>query len=237
MPNAAILSQCERLNYGLAWELQQRLVEERVMGLRPDTLLLLDHEPVFTVGRSGKHEHWARLAADGYPVHHVERGGSVTYHGPGQLVGYPILHLRDYCPGPKAYVRLLEEVVIRTLADWGIAGRRLDKLPGVWIGESPIEKIAAVGVRIHRGVTMHGFAVNVDLDLDPFARIVPCGIAGCRVTSMAEWLGRPVEMDVVRRRVAEHFGRLFDLEWTEREPTETLPPAGAETMAGARGLP
>ncbi len=222
----AMLKNFEQLDYAQAWGLQRRLVEERVADRRPDTLLLLEHEPVFTVGRRGKAEHWAGLEADGHPVHHVERGGSVTYHGPGQLVGYPIVRLNGHCPGPKAYVRLLEEVVIRTLADWGITGRRVEQLPGVWVGDAPGEKIAAVGVRIDRGVTMHGFALNVDLDLAPFRRITPCGIAGCPVTSMAARLGRPVDLQLVRRQVAGHFGHLFDLDWTEPEPAEALLPAG-----------
>lgn len=223
-----------RVAYVQAWDFQRRLVEERINGQRPDTLLLLEHEPVFTVGRRGKAEHWAGLEAQGHAVHHVERGGSVTYHGPGQLVGYPIVRLNDHCPGPKAYVRLLEEVVIRTLADWGIAGGRVAQRPGVWVGEPPGEKIAALGVRIDRGVTMHGFALNVDPDLAPFGRITPCGIAGCRVTSMASLLGRPVEMGTVKRQVAGHFGHLFDLDWSEPNRAEALLPA---CVGDGRGLP
>nr|MBI3612684.1 lipoyl(octanoyl) transferase LipB [Nitrospirota bacterium] len=230
MPTSAVLFNIGRLDYVQAWDLQHRLVEERAEDRRPDTLLLLEHEPAFTVGRRGKQEHWAGLEAEGHTVHRVERGGSVTYHGPGQLVGYPIVRLNDHCPGPRAYVHLLEEVVIRTLADWGIAGRRVEKLPGVWVGESPVEKVAAMGVRINRGVTLHGFALNVDLDLAPFSRITPCGIAGCPVTSMAVRLGRPVDMRLVRRRVAGHFGQLFDLDLTEQEPAE------ATLLDGVGGL-
>lgn len=233
MSTPAVLFNVGRLDYAPAWDLQHRLVEERVADGRPDTLLLLEHEPVFTVGRRGKVEHWAGLAAEGYEVHHVERGGSVTYHGPGQLVGYPIMRLNDHCPGPKAYARLLEEVVIRTLADWGMTGRRVEKLPGVWIGDEPGEKIAAVGMRINKGVTMHGFALNVDLDLTPFSRITPCGIAGCPVTSMAARLGGPVDMRLVRRQVAGHFGHLFDLDWTEQEPAEAIL---SDCAGGGRGL-
>jgi lipoyl(octanoyl) transferase len=232
----ALLLNVDHLDYAPAWDLQRRLVEERAAGLRPDLLLLLEHEPVFTVGRRGKTEHWAGLEAEGHKVHHVERGGSVTYHGPGQLIGYPIVRLTDHCPGPKAYVRLLEEVVIRTLADWGIAGERVERLPGVWVGDSAFEKIAAMGVRINRGVTMHGFALNVDPDLTPFGRITPCGIAGCRVTSMAARLGRPVDMRLVRQQVAGHFRQLFDLDWTEQEQAEALLPAGVGGGGGEGGL-
>jgi lipoyl(octanoyl) transferase len=233
MSKSAVLSHGEGVGYAQAWALQHQLVEERVADRRPDTLLLLEHEPVFTVGRTGKDEHWQELAAEGLPVHRVERGGSVTYHGPGQLVGYPIVRLSDHCPGSKAYVHLLEEVIIRTLAEWGITGRRVEKLPGVWVGGEPDEKIAAIGVRIDRGITMHGFALNVDPDLAPFGRITPCGIAGCRVTSMAARLGRPVDMKLVRRQVAGHFGQLFDLDWTEQERAEALLPAG---VGGGGGL-
>lgn len=234
MSKSAVLSHGEGVDYAQAWDLQHRLVEERVADRRLDILLLLEHEPVFTVGRTGKDEHWQELAAKGLPVHRVERGGSVTYHGPGQLVGYPILKLRDHCPGPKAYVHLLEEVIIRTLAEWGIIGRRVEQWPGVWVGSEPDEKIAAIGVRINRGITMHGFALNVNLDLAPFGRITPCGIAGCRVTSMAEQLGRPVDLPLVRQQVAEHFGRLFDFDWTEQDLVETVLSADA---GGGRGLP
>lgn len=216
----------DRLEYGTAWELQRGLVAERIADQRPDTLLLLQHEPVFTVGRSGQEAHWGgneeALRESGYPVYRVERGGSITYHGPGQIVGYPILRLGRFCPGPKSYMRLLEEVLIRTLADWGITGRRIDRLPGVWVGGDPAEKIAAMGVRILRGVTMHGFALNVTVDLSPFSRVVPCGIAGCRVTSMAALLGRPVEIFMVQRRIAEMFGEVFGLEWTERVPSGAI---------------
>jgi lipoyl(octanoyl) transferase len=207
-----------RMNYAAAWALQRAFVEERIEDQRVDTLVLLEHEPVFTIGRVYKQDHCDEnsLLKRGYPVYHVERGGSVTYHGPGQIVGYPILRLAQYCAGPKTYIRMLEEVVIRTLADWGITGSRAEKLPGVWVGQ---EKIAAVGVRIIRGVTMHGFALNATVDVAPFAQIVPCGIAGCRVTSMARLLGDLVDVLKVRQRVAGIFADIFGLEWTEQVTT------------------
>ncbi len=205
-----------RLDYDAAWALQRRFVEERLNGRRPDTLLLLEHDPVFTVGRSGRQEHWgrdARVPASAIPLRHVERGGSITYHGPGQLMAYPILKLTDFCPGPRAYVHRLEEVVMRTLAGWGIEGYRRERLPGVWTGRDETAKIAAVGVRIERGVTMHGIALNVDPDLAPFSQIVPCGIAGCRVTSMTAVTGAPIDMAAVRARFAQAFARVFGLTW------------------------
>lgn len=214
-----VLIQHERLDYATAWALQRRLVEDRLAVRRPDTLLLLEHEPVFTAGRTARAEHWGggefATHVAGIPVHRTDRGGSVTYHGPGQLVGYPILKLNRFCEGPRAYVRMLEEVVIRTLSRWGMAGRRVEKLPGVWVGVERPAKIAAVGTRIEHGVTMHGFALNVTVDLAPFLRIVPCGITACRVTSMAEVLAGPVNQDEVRWCLAEQFADVFGLEWTE----------------------
>ncbi|MBM4120113.1 MAG: lipoyl(octanoyl) transferase LipB [Nitrospira sp.] len=215
---AAALVRYDRLDYDKARALQKRFVDERCKGQRSDTLLLLEHGPVFTVGRSGREEHWggeAALRATGVPVHHVERGGSITYHGPGQLVAYPILKLTNFCAGPKAYVRKLEEVLIGTLATWGIEGNRLDKFPGVWVSHNAPAKIAAVGVRIERGITMHGIALNVAMDLAPFERIIPCGIAGCRVTSMEKVIGHPLDIAAVHTRFVDEFARVFGVSWTE----------------------
>jgi lipoyl(octanoyl) transferase len=209
----------DRLEYAHAWALQRTLVEQRAAEHCPDTLILLEHDAVFTIGRSGREAHWGyderRLVQSGYPVYRIERGGSITFHGPGQLVGYPILRLASFCAGPKAYVRMLEEVIIRTLANWDIAGQRIASWPGVWIDVEQPAKIAAIGVRIQRGVTMHGLALNVTMDLSPFRLVTPCGIQGCRVTSMADILGHDVPMDVVRRRMADAFAELFGIEWTE----------------------
>lgn len=215
----ATLLQYDRLDYGVAWGLQRRLVEERAADLRRDTLLLLEHNPVYTIGRSGRADHWGdgidRLRQATYPIYHVERGGSITFHGPGQVVGYPILLLTRFCSGPKVYARLLEEVVIRTLAAWGLQGKRLEQWPGVWIGEHTLKKIASLGVRITKGVTMHGFALNASVDLAPFCRILPCGLPGSRVTSMEAVLGHPVESVQVRKHVAQRLAEVFGLEWVE----------------------
>ncbi|MDX1412451.1 MAG: lipoyl(octanoyl) transferase LipB, partial [Nitrospirales bacterium] len=215
-------------------ELQRELCRERVQEGRPDTLILVEHPPVFTLGRRSKPDHCGRggalLKRMGYDVYEVERGGSITYHGPGQIVVYPILRLRDFCPGPKIYVQMLEEVVIRVLLEWGIQAKRVEKLPGVWVykdvekdfkggrGEGGllsknVQKIAAIGVRISRGVTLHGFALNVNVDLKPFELITPCGIEGCQVTSMQVVLGKPVDAAEVRRQITHHFGKVFELEW------------------------
>ena len=218
-PVRGIVLSLDRVGYEEAWDLQRLLVERRAVDQAQDTLVLLEHDAVFTIGRSGREEHWGRderrLVQSGYPVYRVERGGSITFHGPGQLVGYPILRLASFCPGPKAYVRLLEEVLIRTVAQWGIIGRRIDKWPGLWVGSEHPAKIAALGVKIQRGVTMHGLALNVTMDLSPFQLVTPCGIEQCRVTSMRAVLGRDVRMGTVRRRMAEMFGEVFGIKWTE----------------------
>jgi len=213
---AGALFTYDRLEYTEAWDLQHQLRAQRESESMPDTLLLLEHPPVFTIGRSGRPAHWGGsqelLRDTGIPVHHVERGGSITYHGPGQLIGYPILKLATFCPGPKVYMSMLEEVLIRTLADWDLTAHRKEGLTGVWVGD---QKIAAMGVRIIRGITMHGFALNVDLDLMPFSRIVPCGIADCRVTSMADALCGMVDCAAVRAAVTRHFANVFDLRWNK----------------------
>jgi len=243
MKRPGVLMTFDQVPYDTAWELQRALVEERLADRRPDTLVLLEHAPVYTIGRSGQESHWGGderiLREAGYSVYRVERGGSVTYHGPGQIVGYPILRLGHFCAGPKTYMRALEEVMIQTLAEWAVTGRRIDKLTGVWVGERDRMKIAALGVRIVRGITMHGFALNVMLDVAPFHRIVPCGIAECRVTSMADVLGRPLEVSLVRRRIAEVFAELFGLDWTEQESgcaNRSIPVRSASAAACDHGV-
>lgn len=197
--------------YPDAWALQKALVAARQQGQIPDGLLLLEHDPVFTAGRSARAEHllFSRefLAARGFGVYEIERGGSVTYHGPGQLVGYPILDLRSYGDDVVKYVRSLEDTVIRTLAAFGVVAQRVRGYPGVWVGE---EKIGAVGVAVKRKVTMHGFALNVDPDLEHFAYINPCGL-GRSVTSLARVLGRPITVDEVRPVYARRFTDVFGL--------------------------
>lgn len=222
------------VDYEEAWALQRSLVERRAAEQCPDTLLLLEHNPVFTIGRSGREEHWGfgerRLIQAGYPVYRIERGGSVTYHGPGQIVGYPILRLASFCPGPKTYVRMLEEVIIRTLAMWDIRGRRIEAWPGVWVDDELPAKIAAIGVKIQRGVTMHGFALNATMDLSPFQLVTPCGIQGCQVTSMADILRHGVSIDAVRLRIAEVFAEVFRIEWVPDARVMCPGPPGREPV-------
>ena len=197
--------------YGDAWVLQKALIGARQRDELADGLILLEHEPVFTIGRSARADHLLVprefLTGKGFGVYDIERGGSVTYHGPGQLVGYPIVDLRAYNEDVVKYVRSLEETILRTLQDFGLAAQRLRGFPGVWAG---YEKIAAVGVAVKRKVTMHGFALNVGPDLAPFDYINPCGI-GRPVTSMARLLGRPLTVDEVRPAYARRFAEVFDL--------------------------
>lgn len=240
MRHPATLITFDKLDFAPAWELQRHIVRERAANRCGDALILLEHNPVFTIGRSGQALHCGgseeSLRRHGLPVFHVERGGSVTYHGPGQIVGYPILRLRPLCSGPKTYMRLLEEVVIRVLAEWGIYGRRLDKRTGVWVGEHNPHKIAAMGVRIADGVTMHGFALNVMLDLEPFRHIQPCGIPNCRVTSMAELLGQPVDLAKVRLRIADIFAEVFGLTWAQDQNVHDFAFLAKDTPSPRTGL-
>ncbi|MDH3505055.1 MAG: lipoyl(octanoyl) transferase LipB [Nitrospirota bacterium] len=222
-PQPGVLLALPYLPYAEGWELQQSLAAQRLEDRRPDTLVLTEHEPVLTLGRTTKPEHWEprwpELRDMGIHLHQTGRGGSVTYHGPGQMIGYPILRLRNFCPGPKIYVQQLEEVLIRTLGEWGIAGCRHESFRGVWVRTSAtgLEKIASIGVRISKGITMHGFALNVNNDLHPFSLLTPCGIEHCVMTSMEKFLGKPIDGTQVREQVAAHFADIFRLKWTEQK--------------------
>lgn len=209
--------------YAPACELQQRLVGARKAGAIPDVLIFCEHPHVITLGRNGKREHLRvtdhLLAQKNVEFHETDRGGDITYHGPGQVVGYPILDLAEHRQGRgrdvRWYVQQLEEVVIRATADFGVNARRSDAGHGAWVeapvsGGAPEEKLAAVGVHLSRWVTSHGFAYNVATDLRYFELIVPCGIAGKRATSLEKELGRAVGSEEVRARLAERFGEVFE---------------------------
>jgi lipoyl(octanoyl) transferase len=201
-----------RIGYAEGLALQRELVEARRRGEVPDQLLLLEHPHVITLGvkvrtdRSHILADEATLADRGVMVHEAGRGGDVTYHGPGQLVGYPILDLAPDRRDLHRYVRDLEETLIRTVARFGVDAGRVQGLTGVWVGR---EKVAAIGVRISRWITSHGFALNVAPDLAYFDLIVPCGISDRGVTSMAQLTGRPLTPDEVAPIVAEEFGAVF----------------------------
>jgi lipoyl(octanoyl) transferase len=196
----------------------------RQAGEIPDTLLLLEHEAVFTLGRNARRENVLStddaLRARGFEIFETGRGGDVTYHGPGQLVGYPILDLSPDRQDVHRYVRDLEEVMLRTCRDYGIAAERVAGLTGAWVGS---EKIGAIGVRIARWVTSHGFALNVSTDLSAFGLIVPCGIHDVVMTSVAQELGRTDTAAIwteIREAVVEELGRVFEL--VPEEPSEAL---------------
>jgi lipoyl(octanoyl) transferase len=217
-----------RVPYAEGLALQARLVAERQRDEIPDTLLLLEHDPVFTLGRNARPEHVLlpaeSLRARGVEVCETGRGGDVTYHGPGQAVGYPILHLGPGRQDVHRYVRDLEEVLIRTCADLGVVAGRVRGRTGAWVGP---DKIGAIGVRIARWVTSHGFALNVANDLAPFQWIVPCGIRDGGVTSLERALGGPVALDEVMDRLAHHVGDVFAPDVGRiREPARSGAPSG-----------
>lgn len=200
------------VEYEEAWAEQRRLVEAAREGGGPQ-LLLLEHPPTYTLGVRGKNEHVLladdALARLGAKVVRIDRGGDVTFHGPGQLVGYPIIDLGAWGQGPLWYVRSLEATLIQALARFGIDGERVPGRPGVWLRG---EKIASIGVHVSRGITSHGFALNVDPDLQYFSHIVPCGLPNVTVTSMAHVLGAAPSMGDVMDAVAGAFANVFEIE-------------------------
>ena len=209
---------------------QKRLEAARIKGDVPDLLLLLEHPPVYTRGRRSTPEELpmgeAAYRARGIAVCDTDRGGRVTYHGPGQLVAYPILSLPDLAPGAgdpgrvdvAGYLRGIERLIIRALGDWGIPAGLIDGLTGVWTPER--RKVASIGVHINRGVTTHGFAINVNNDLEPFEWIVPCGIESCDVTSVARELGGEQDLSAFATTITERFGELFGRSAVELDPDE-----------------
>ena len=196
-----------RRSYGEVWNLQKALVIKRKKQLVPDTLILVEHNPVYTLGKNAKKDHLLQSRRPHVPVYHIERGGDVTYHGPGQLVGYPILDLHDHRLSVSWYMRNLEKVIITTLAHFDIAAHRRDGLTGVWIRD---EKIAALGVRLSRWISMHGFAINVNVDLSYFDDIIPCGIFEYGVTSMERILGHQQIFKDVEEVVIGMFVKMFE---------------------------
>lgn len=197
-----------RVSYAEAHALQERLVGERAADAIGDTLLLLEHDHVFTLGRRGKPEHLLEPMDGGRPIplFEVARGGDITYHGPGQLVGYPILRLGDHGGDVVRYLRLLEEALIRATATFGVEATRNPPFTGIW---SAGEKLASIGVSVRRDVTWHGFALNVSTDLSYFDRIVPCGLPWARMTSLERLTGGPVALAAVADAVAEAFADVF----------------------------
>ena len=199
-------------DYSEAWELQRKLHRQRVEGKISDVLLLLEHPPTLTIGKSGTLDNVLisreRLAQQGLSLFFIDRGGDVTYHGPGQLVGYPILDLRERGKDLHQYVHNLEEVILRTLRMFSIEAGRDESHPGVWADR---EEIAAIGLSVRRWVTMHGFALNVNTNLDHFTCINPCGFSDRRATSMSKILGRTISMEAVTVQLKFHFCHVFGI--------------------------
>jgi lipoate-protein ligase B len=214
-----------------ASEWQHRLVQARKAGAIPDVLLLCEHPHVITLGRNGQRDNLRvndrLLAQQDVEFHPTDRGGDITYHGPGQIVGYPILDLTDHRRDIRWYVEQLEEVMIRAAADFGVAAKRDAAHRGVWVSTpAGDEKLAALGVHLSRWITSHGFAFNVSTDLRYFDWIVPCGITGCRATSLEKLLGHAVRSDEVKPRLVAHFAEVFGSELkavTVEELTRALP--------------
>lgn len=214
--NKILVCRAGQMEYARAWTWQQRLQELRRQQAVPDLLLLVEHPPTYTCGRATRPEHLPgdaeALARRGSAVFSIERGGSVTYHGPGQLVGYPILALRPPDRDVHRYIRRLEEVLIRALGGFGLRARARPGLTGVWIGG---RKIAAIGIHVRHWVTMHGFALNVNPELSYFGGIRPCGLDSGMVTSMAELLPSPPALEEAGSQVVSCFAAVFGCEWEE----------------------
>lgn len=193
--------------YQKTWDLQKTLLSQRINNEIEDTVLLVEHEPVYTFGKNADENHLLQNYPEDVKVFHIERGGDITFHGPGQLVGYPIIDLHNYKKSISWYMRSLENVIIKTLDQYDIEAERKEGLTGVWIND---EKIAALGVRISRWVTMHGFALNVNTDLHYYDGIIPCGIFEYGLTSMQKILGEELEMDEVKQILIQQFENVFN---------------------------
>ncbi len=235
--NELWVNRCGSVPYMDAWEAQKALAAARQADEIPDLLLLLEHPPVYTRGRRSQPaelpmgEDWYR--SQGIDVCDTDRGGAVTYHGPGQLVGYPIVSLKPYGDDVHEYVRRLERVMIESLAEHGVTAAPGEDLTGVWASE---RKIGSIGVHVSRGVTTHGFAVNVNNDLQPFEWVVPCGIEGCRVTSLARELGAEQDLADFSSTVSKRFAAIFErrVEHVAAEQVAGRAPGAGGARGGGR---
>jgi lipoyl(octanoyl) transferase len=231
-----IYQDLNRIDYQAAWDYQTQIhkaIVQRKLAIRndgsaepplPHQLLFCEHSPVYTLGKSGSLDNLLlnerELADQGFTFYKINRGGDITYHGPGQLVGYPIFDLERFFTDVHKYVRFIEEAIIRTLDSYGLEGIRIKGYTGVWLderGSLPKRKICAIGVHLSRWVTMHGFAFNLNTDLSHFDHIIPCGIVDKDkdVTSLAKEIGKPVDMEEVKAEVKKHFAELFEYEYLE----------------------
>ena len=204
-----LINDLGRKNYETVLTMQKDLQEQRIKGDIPDTLILVEHEPVYTLGKNANRDHLLQSRDKSIEVFNIGRGGDVTFHGPGQLVGYPILDLRNYKKSVSWYMRRLEELIIKVLKEFDIKGSRKKGLTGVWVNN---KKIAAQGVRISRWVTMHGFSINVCPQLSYYDGIIPCGILNYEVTSMEKCLKKRLSMEKIKNAVSRTFLNLFNRE-------------------------
>ena len=200
-------------DYGEVLNLQRKLVEQRRESQIPDTLMLVEHPNVITLGRRGTMDN---VLSQEFPIYWIERGGDATYHGPGQLVGYPIVSLEEAKIDVVSFVRKIEEVLIRTAKDFGIHASRMEKKPGIWANE---KKLSSIGIAVQHWITFHGFALNVNTDLAKFHAIKPCGMEASTMTSMEEILGKEVPMESVRKSVAGNFSTVFQIEFVKEPVT------------------
>lgn len=245
MKNIVELFDLGQIDYRAAWDLQRRiqaqLIEQKLAHRKDpsrgkpvaDTLLFVEHPHVYTLGKSGDAGHLLKEIAELREIDaefiENDRGGDITYHGPGQIVGYPILDLDRHFSDVHKYLRYLEEVIIMTCADFGVEAGRVDGLTGVWIGD---QKICAMGIRCSRWVTMHGFALNVETDLTYFDHIVPCGISDKRVTGLAQLVNEPIDIEEVKKSLAVNFARQFGVDVVEDKSSRGLEQKLSKTAAG-----
>ena len=195
-----------RMSYNSAWDIQKEYHKKVVSGKEPDTLIIVEHEPVYTLGKNANDNHLLQSASEEIQVFRIERGGDITFHGPGQIVVYPILDLNRFVKSVSWYMRTLEKIIIDTLSDFEIKAELKDGLTGVWVGD---EKIGAQGVRISRWVTMHGLALNVNTDLRYFDGIIPCGIFDYGITSMEKLMGRKQDINKVKNTIIKYFNNIL----------------------------
>lgn len=213
MSSQGFLLDLDNYPYQNVWRLQRELVEKRAAGLVPDMLVIVEHEAVVTLGRRGN---WDNIHRHDLPIYEIERGGDVTYHGPGQIVAYPIIKLDERNLSIHDYLRLLEKILIRTLSWFGVTGEVTCHQTGVWVGDM---KIASIGIAISRWVTYHGFALNVNTDLKEFARINPCGLPPDSMTSLERLLNKNIELSCVRKIVVQEFEKVFRIHLESKDCT------------------
>ena len=206
MQSAMNILDLGRMSYNSAWDIQKEYHKKVVSGKEPDTLIIVEHEPVYTLGKNANDNHLLQSASEEIQVFRIERGGDITFHGPGQIVVYPILDLNRFVKSVSWYMRTLEKIIIDTLSDFEIKAELKDGLTGVWVGG---EKIGAQGVRISRWVTMHGLALNVNTDLRYFDGIIPCGIFDYGVTSMEKLMGRKQDINKVKNTIIKYFNNIL----------------------------